>query len=175
MLMRPHHLHYLLIFCAFLFVVQLEKTANSRKIENVFRMLANIAWILSWTIKRLQYFHVPIAYQIQQIIYKTMGVSILVSIFKHDSNTHWRKEGWGHLTSIFSWFYYIHYVWPLYIAASSNFAPGIAIKSLTAANGHKYCVNFILDDKMLQNFMFSCCPHSKHIRVSDMLVCCHLS
>ena len=49
--------------------------------------------------KTLQYFHVPIAYLIQQIIYKTMGISILVSIFKHDSNTHWRKEGWGHLTS----------------------------------------------------------------------------
>ena len=49
--------------------------------------------------KRLQYFHVPIAYQVQQIIYKTMVVSILVSLFKHDSNTHWRKEGWGRLTS----------------------------------------------------------------------------
>ena len=24
-----------------------------------------------------------------------MGVSILVSIFKNDSNTHWQKEGWG--------------------------------------------------------------------------------
>ena len=32
--------------------------------------------------KTLQYFHVPIAHQIQQIIYKTMGLSILVSIFK---------------------------------------------------------------------------------------------
>jgi len=49
--------------------------------------------------KTLQYFHVPIAYQIQQIVYKTMGMSILVSIFKHDSNTHWQKEGWGCLTS----------------------------------------------------------------------------
>jgi len=38
----------------------------------------------------------------------------------------------------------------MYIAASSKFATGIAIKSLTAANGHKNCVNFILDDKMLQ-------------------------
>jgi len=50
----------------------------------------------------------------------------------------------------FSWFYYIHFVWPLYISASSKFAPEIAIKSLTAANGHRYCVKFILDDKMLQ-------------------------
>ena len=49
--------------------------------------------------KTLQYFRVSMAYQDQQIIYKTMGVSILVSIFKHDSNTHWRKEGWGRLTS----------------------------------------------------------------------------
>ena len=32
--------------------------------------------------KTLQYFHVPIAYQIQQIVYKTMGLSILVSIFE---------------------------------------------------------------------------------------------
>ena len=38
----------------------------------------------------------------------------------------------------------------MYIAASSKFAPGIAIKSITAANGHNYCVNFILDDNMLQ-------------------------
>jgi len=30
----------------------------------------------------LQYFYDPIAYQIQQIIYKTMGLSILVSIFE---------------------------------------------------------------------------------------------
>ena len=55
-----------------------------------------------------------------------------------------------YLNTIFSWFYYIHYVWSLYIAASSKFAPGIAIKSLTAANGHRYCVNVILDDNMLQ-------------------------
>jgi len=33
--------------------------------------------------KTLQYFHVPIAYQIQQILYKTMGLYIiLVAIFK---------------------------------------------------------------------------------------------
>jgi len=38
----------------------------------------------------------------------------------------------------------------LYIAASSKFAPGIAIKSLMAANGHTCCVYFNLDDKMLQ-------------------------
>jgi len=81
----------------------------------------------------------------------------------------WRKDGWVRLTSEshdkkpwyfyltkpyrkhdFSWFYYINNVWPLYIAANSKFAPGIAIKLLTAANGHKYWVNFILDDKMLQ-------------------------
>ena len=117
----------------------------------------------------MQYFHVPTAYQIQQIIYKTMGVSILVSIVQHDSNTHWRKEGWGRLTfksydktpwyfyltkpyrkHDFSWFYYIHYVWSLTIVASSKFGPGIAIKSLTAANGHKYCVNFILADEILK-------------------------
>jgi len=116
----------------------------------------------------LEYFHVPLAYQIQQIIYKTMGVSILVSIFQHDS-IHTEKQVWGHLTSksddkrldifikpnlivntMFSWFYYVHYVWPLYVAASSKFAPGVAKKSLTAANGHKYCVNIIMDDKMLQ-------------------------
>ena len=36
--------------------------------------------------KTLQYVHVPIAYRIHQIIYKTMALSILVSIFKHDSN-----------------------------------------------------------------------------------------
>ena len=119
--------------------------------------------------KTLQYFPVLIAYQIRQIIYKIMGVSIFVSIFKLDSNTLWRNERWGRLTSKsydktpwyfyltkhdrkhhFNWFYYIHYVWPLYRAASSKFAPGIAIKSLMAANGHIYCVNFILDDKMLQ-------------------------
>ena len=33
-------------------------------------------------VKTLQYFHVPIAYQIQQIIYKTIGLSILVLIFE---------------------------------------------------------------------------------------------
>ena len=38
----------------------------------------------------------------------------------------------------------------MYIAARRTFAPGLAIKSLMAANGHKYSVNFILDDKMLQ-------------------------
>ena len=45
---------------------------------------------------------------------------------------------------------YIHYASPLYTAASSKFAPGIAIKLFSAANGHKCCVNFIFDDKMLQ-------------------------
>jgi len=86
-------------------------------------------------------------------------VSILVSIFKHDSNTHWRKEVWGHLTSkcyvktpnliVYTILLYSLCLTLVYIAAGSNFAPGIAIKSLPAANGHKYCVNFILDDKML--------------------------
>ena len=33
-------------------------------------------------VKTLQYFHAPIAYQIQQIICKTMGLSILVTIFE---------------------------------------------------------------------------------------------
>jgi len=120
-----------------------------------------------------------------------MGVPIIVSIFKLDSNTHWRKEGWGRLTSKsydkthwyffltkpyrkhdFSWFYYIHYVWPLYIAASSKFAPGIAIKSLTAANGHKYCVNFILDDKILQYCHVLMLPTLKaYIYVSAICLC----
>ena len=54
-------------------------------------------------------------------------------------------------------------------------APGIAIKSLTAANGHKYCVNFILDDKMLQYCHVFMLPTFNHIRVSDMFVCCQLS
>jgi len=39
----------------------------------------------------------------------------------------------------------------LHLAASSKFAPEIAIKSLMAANGHKYYVIFILDDKVLQH------------------------
>ena len=38
----------------------------------------------------------------------------------------------------------------MYVATSSKFAPGIAIKSLTAANVQKKYVNFILDDTMLQ-------------------------
>ena len=57
-----------------------EKTANSKNgelIPNCGKYRVNI--ILDD--KTLQYFHVPIAYQIQ-IIYKTMGLSILVSIFE---------------------------------------------------------------------------------------------
>ena len=45
--------------------------------------------------KTMLYFEVPIAYQIQQILFKKYGgggcVAILVSIFKYGSNTHWRK------------------------------------------------------------------------------------
>ena len=37
----------------------------------------------------------------------------------------------------------------MYTAASSKFTPEITIKLLTAANGHKRCVNFIFDDNML--------------------------
>ena len=66
-------------------------------------------------------------------------------------------------------------VWPLYIAASSKFAPGIAIKSFTAANGYKGCVNFILDDKILQYCHVFMLPRFKaYIRVSNMCVCCQL-
>ena len=59
-----------------------EKTANSKqngeRIPNCSKYRVNI--ILDD--KTLQYFHVLIAYQIQPIIYKTMGLSILVSIFE---------------------------------------------------------------------------------------------
>jgi len=75
MLMCPHHLHYFFIFCAFLFVVYLKKpqiVKNGELIPNFGKYRVNI--ILDD--KTLQYFHVPIAYQIQQIIYKTMGLSI---------------------------------------------------------------------------------------------------
>jgi len=58
-----------------------------------------------------------------------------------------------------------------------TFALGIAIKSLTAANGHKYCVNFILDDKMLQYCHVFMLPTFKAYtsRVSNMFVRCQLS
>jgi len=60
---------------------------------NLFRIVANTLYHVKIILddKTLQYCHVPIAYQIQQKIYKTVEVSILVSIFQHDSNTHWRK------------------------------------------------------------------------------------
>ena len=44
----------------------------------------------------------------------------------------------------------------LYIAASSTFAPGIAIKSLTAANGHKYSCEFYLGRQNVA--VLSCFP-----------------
>jgi len=61
MLMCPHHLHYFLIFCAFLIVVYLEKTQkvkNGELIPNRGKYRVNIIF----DDKTLQYFHVPIAY-----------------------------------------------------------------------------------------------------------------
>ena len=43
------------------------------------------------------------------------------------------------------------------------------MKSLTAANGNKYCVNVILDDKMLHYCHVVMLP--TFIRVSNMFVC----
>jgi len=58
-----------------------EKTANSKK-WRTYSELWQISRDNILDDKTLQYFHVPIAYQIQQIIYKTIGLSILVSIFE---------------------------------------------------------------------------------------------
>ena len=58
-----------------------EKTANSKK-WRTYSELWQISREYYIYRKTLQYFHVPIAYKIQQIIYKTMGLSILVSIFE---------------------------------------------------------------------------------------------
>ena len=52
------------------------------------------------------------------------------------------------------------------------------MKSLTAANGNTYCVNVILDDKMLQYCHVFMLPTFKayfFIHVSNMFVCCQQS
>ena len=75
--MCKHHLHYFLIFCAFFIVENIKPqiVKNGELIPNCGKCRVNI--ILDH--KTLQYFHVPIAYQIQQIIDKTMG-SVYLSL-----------------------------------------------------------------------------------------------
>jgi len=66
--MCPRTLHYFLIFCAFLFAGKLDITANSKNGEtrqDCGKCRVNI--ILD---DETLHFHVPIAYQIQHIIYK---------------------------------------------------------------------------------------------------------
>ena len=58
--MSPHYLHYFLIFCAFS-----KNSKNGELTPNCGKYRVNI--ILGD--KTLQYLYVPIAYQIQQIIY----------------------------------------------------------------------------------------------------------
>ena len=65
--MFPHHLLFFLMFNAFLFVVKLKITANSKKGE-ISQKCGKYRVNIIMDNKTLQCYHVPIAYQIQQII-----------------------------------------------------------------------------------------------------------